>query len=81
MDESKNLVIVKQLCKVTEEGDYSLLSLLLTEWIRRHRLTLEQQLKAKFLQNKWVHVLTICKGKIARFQSHIDLVTLLGVSN
>ncbi|YAI81623.1 MAG: hypothetical protein ACQJCO_07395 [cyanobacterium endosymbiont of Rhopalodia sterrenbergii] len=81
MDESKNLVIVKQLCKVNKKGDYSLLSPLLTKEIRLRGLNLEPQLKAKLLQNKWAHLLTPCQGKIVEFQSHIDLVTLLGVLN
>ena len=56
MSKSENLVIVRQLYEVMEKGDYSLLSPLLTEDIRRHGLTLEQRLEVEFLENKWVHV-------------------------
>ena len=51
MNKSKDLVTFEQLCKVTEEKKYSLLSLL-TQLIRRYALTLEQQFKTEFLQNK-----------------------------
>lgn len=48
MNKLQNVVTVEQFCKVAKEGNYSLLPLL-TELIRRYRLTLEQQIKAEFL--------------------------------